>query len=151
MKNKKILVLSLLVLSALVACGGETTSSSNETSTGSENSSVNDPSSESSSVQRVNPLEEALKKDYSNVTVLSYQQYNDGDTSETDYQYYADGYIANYSYDLALNGYNNEDCYSFYAIDENGESWNYFEAKLFFFSIDCFSHIFYKFTTTCHI
>jgi uncharacterized protein YjdB len=138
MKNKKLFVLLPVVL-ALGACGNEVPSSSSasnsskgEDSSASSSSSDNGGSSSSSSSSSEETLtfkqkfQKALDADYSNVTLLSYQQYADGDSSETDYEYITDPIIQDYSYDLASSGYDTEDCLMNFTIDSDGKSWVYF-------------------------
>ncbi|MFA6830067.1 MAG: Ig-like domain-containing protein, partial [Bacilli bacterium] len=73
-------------------------------------------------------FEEALNTDYSNVTLLSYQSYYDGESTETDYEYIDDGYVVDFSYDLAQAGYDTEDCYSYYYVDDDGTCWTHWDA-----------------------
>lgn len=134
MKNKKLLLVSTAAL-ALCGCGN---TDSKESSASSENTSVSSVSgvsssgsgSSSSSATTLTALQlfdQALKKDYGNVTVESYQQYDDGEVSELDYEFLDDGYIVDYAYSLREAGYDEEDCYSYY-YDDNGTCYMYWEA-----------------------
>lgn len=134
MKNKKILLVTTAVL-ALCSCNNPTTSSSSSSSSSSgtqtsSNSNSSTSESSSSSVTTTTALQmfdKALKKDYSNLTLMSYQQYNDGEISELDYEYMDDNYVVDYAYSLREGGMDEEDCYSYYYID-NGTSYTYWEA-----------------------
>lgn len=64
MKRKQVLV-SLFLLVSLVACNKNNDPTTSTTPSG-------PGSTPTTSVPSVNPLEEALSKDYSNVTVISY-------------------------------------------------------------------------------
>ena len=105
MKNKKILLVTTAVL-ALCSCNNPTTSSSSSSSSSSgtqtsSNSNSSTSESSSSSVTTTTALQmfdKALKKDYSNLTLMSYQQYNDGEISELDYEYMDDNYVVDYAY-----------------------------------------------------
>lgn len=149
MKKKNILLVSTALL-ALCGCngkgngnsnastsnGGEPTSNTSSfTSSVGDTSSIESISSESSSVasteistaDAMELFEEALKKDYSNLSLMSYQQYNDGEVSELDYEYMDDGYTVDYAYSLREAGMDEEYCYTYY-YDDNGTSYTYWEA-----------------------
>ncbi len=143
MKKKPILVLSTALL-LLISCGSKkpsSTSSDNNSDTNplissnesSNSSSEEQSSSESSSSTTLTQgaalalFNDALKQDYSNVTIMSYQSYEDGQIEEQDYEYVVGKNIVDEAYYLELNGYEREDCLSFYHIDDEGNSWLYFE------------------------
>lgn len=69
----------------------------------------------------------ALDKDYSNATLGCYQYYDDGESAETDIEYMDNGYVADFSQDLYNQGYDPESCMTFYYVDEDGKSYQYFE------------------------
>ena len=135
MKNKKILFVSTAVL-ILCGCGktSSSTSSSDDktsissivaSSSGTAGSSVS--SSTGNTVTALQLFDQALKKDYGNVTVESYQSYDDGEMSELDYEFVDDGYVVNYSYSLAESGVDEDSCYLFY-YDDNGTCYTYWDA-----------------------
>ncbi len=141
MKKKNILLITTSVL-VLFGCNNEgsnlssSLNSSVDSSNGSFNSLVDDSSASSSSSSSSTPItpeealkmfEQALKKDYSNLTLMSYQQYFDGEMSELDYEFVDDGYIVDYAYSLREMGMGDEYCYSYY-YDDNGTSYTYWEA-----------------------
>lgn len=138
--NKKILfALNLAAVLSLSACGGATDSSTtapidttkpttNPPITTPESDPVSDQSDDTptSSVTPFDPyafFDDALTKDYSNATIESIQQYNDGQDSEYDMEYCSDGYYVNYTPDLATAGL---DPYIYYYV-ENGVSYQHFE------------------------
>ncbi|MCQ2772531.1 MAG: Ig-like domain-containing protein [Bacilli bacterium] len=118
MKFRKILIISSAAL-LLGACGGNKNNSNNASSSV-KPGSITKPTAS---------FDKALAKDYSNCTILSYQSYNDGESSETDYEYVADGLICDYSWDLAQSGYDYQSCLSYYTVDNKGESWTFWEAE----------------------
>ncbi|MCH5171703.1 MAG: Ig-like domain-containing protein [Erysipelotrichales bacterium] len=148
MKKSKLLVLSIAIF-GLAACHSNNSVSTSEqpsspsvpsVSTGPESSqgstSTSTPGSEQTSPSTPTPpnpsaaralFREALHKDYSNVTVYSYQQYYDGEDYEEDYEFVDNDYIVDFAYTLAEAGYDRADCYSYYHIDEDGKSWLHFE------------------------
>lgn len=147
MKKSTILVLSAAML-ALVGCqGGNTsntssqnpnTSSQNPTSQGGTTQGGTSQGGTTTSSQQQTSMNqsqalalfrEALNKDYSNVTLFSYQQYDDGEMAENDYEFIADGYVVDYSWDLASEGMDPEECYSFYYVEDDGTSWMYFPKE----------------------
>ncbi|MCQ2798597.1 MAG: Ig-like domain-containing protein [Bacilli bacterium] len=121
MKTKKILLISA---AAMVLTGCRTkpvdTSSVNPGDESSQGGSIVKPTA---------AFDKALQKDYSNVTVLSYQSYDDGANTETDYEYYDGDLICDYSWDLAQSGYDYQSCLSYYHIDEKGESWTFWDNE----------------------
>lgn len=148
MNKKFISAMSLMAVLTLAACGGTSssvpssasvTSSSNpvtgSTSGGTPGSSALPPSTSSTpatsvssttSVETFDPFaffDAALVKDYSNSTVESVQQYNDGENVETDFEYCSEGYYVDYNPDLAGMGM---DPYIYYFV-EDGVSYQYFE------------------------
>ncbi len=136
MKKKPMLVLSTTLL-LLISCGSKTPSSissdnSNPSSIpSSDYLSTSSEQQSSSTVTQETALklfDDALKQDYSNVTIMSYQSYQDGQVEELDYEYVVGQNIVDYAYYLELNGYDHSDCLSYYHIDDKGESWLYFEA-----------------------
>jgi len=134
MKNKKLLLVTTAVLT-LCSCNNPTTSSSSgsssssatQTSSNSNSSTSGESSSSVTTTTALQMFDKALKKDYSNLTLMSYQQYNDGEISELDYEYMSDNYVVDYAYSLREGGLDEEDCYSYYYVD-NGTSYMYWEA-----------------------
>ncbi|MCH5180503.1 MAG: Ig-like domain-containing protein [Erysipelotrichales bacterium] len=142
MKKSKLLILSA-ALFALVGCqngnstnseqpslpsvGGTSTGTSQSVPGTSQGNSTSTPSITQSAARAL--FKTALSKDYSNLTLISYQQYEDGEYSETDYEYIDNGYIVNESYDLIESGYDRKDASAIYHIDDEGKSWMYWEAE----------------------
>lgn len=142
MKKRNLLLLSTSIFMICGCSGGSSSSKPSSTSSellsSSEISSISSiesisssaSSSATSSMNQSTALglfKEALKKDYSNVTISSVQYYDYGETSETDIEYVNNGYIVDFSQDLFESGYDQEDCMSYYYIDTDGTCYTYFE------------------------
>ena len=132
--------MSLMAVLALAACGGTSSSVPSSASVTPSSSPVTGSSavpsttsstpsssvSSATSVETFDPFaffDAALVKDYSNSTVESVQQYNDGENVETDFEYCSEGYYVDYNPDLAGMGM---DPYIYYFV-EDGVSYQYFE------------------------
>ena len=109
--------------------GSEGSDSSSMSAGGTSTASEPESSTPGTSVY-VDPMmlfDEALKKDYSNQTLL-YDANVDGSDIALLYVYSFDGYQAVYDYNMALSGYDYEDCFLFYH-DYEGESRLFFEDE----------------------
>lgn len=141
MKKRKFITLFALPILALLlqACGDDptsqsslsgssltdqTTSSDTTSVTSDDTSSSSTTSDDTSIVPPETIFQEALNKDYSNMTAAIDAAWSSGADGESYLEYYVDGYTIVYDENAALMGANP---YLFYH-DYNGEGYLYFEA-----------------------
>lgn len=140
MKKRKFITLFALPILALLlqACGDDTTSqsslggtsltdqtTSDTTSVTSDDTSSSSTTSDDTSIVPPETIfQEALNKDYSNMTAAIDAAWSSGADGESYLEYYVDGYTIVYDENAALMGANP---YLFYH-DYNGEGYLYFEA-----------------------
>ena len=78
-------------------------------------------------------FKEALKKDYSNLTIYEKSAYVDDWLGESityeTYEYLDDGYNVVYDYSLNTQGYEREQCLSYYYVDDKGVNYQYFAKE----------------------
>ena len=137
MKRKQLLLavalLSMVATSAtMIGCKKENTTENGGSSGGGSESGGNGGENEGGGTTPItNPmdlLKEALKKDYSNSTVESYQVVNE-ETQDYDISYLLDGYDLVYTPSIAEAGGSYEDAFMHYYVTKEND---HFESYLYF-------------------